>query len=124
MRTSLKRTILVVEDDPDISSLLETALLMEGYEVETVENGQEAWDFLHRQKEKPSAIVLDLAMPVMDGWKFLELQAQSEKIKDIPTVIVSASSEERFPEAIPNRVLLRKPLDLNEFFLCVDELSR
>ena len=124
MQDSHKKNILVVEDDSDIRSLLKTALLMEGYEVETAVNGQDAWDSLHSKEEKPHAIVLDLMMPVMDGWRFLELQAQSSMIKNIPILIVSATSEQRIPEPSQNQAVLRKPIDLTEFLSCIEQLSK
>lgn len=124
MFISSKRNILVVEDDSDIRSLLEAALSLEGYEVETAVNGQEAWEVLHRTQRRPSAIVLDLMMPVMDGWRFLELQAQSDELKDIPTVIVSATSEQKIPNPKQNQVVLRKPIDLTQFLDCIDRLSQ
>jgi len=124
MHGFLKKNILVVEDDPDIRSLIKTALVIEGYEVETAVNGQEAWHNLHSKEEKPSAIVLDLMMPIMDGWKFLELQAQSELLMKIPTVIVSATSDQRIPKPNQNQVVLRKPIDLNEFLNCIEKLSK
>jgi len=124
MFISSKRNILVVEDDSDIRGLLKTALSLEGYEVETAVNGQDAWEVLHRSEVKPSAIVLDLMMPIMDGWRFLELQSQSEELKDIPTVIVSATSEKKIPDPKQNQVVLRKPIDLTEFLDCIDRLSQ
>jgi len=109
------RPILVVEDDPDIRELLKIALEMEGHFVETAQNGQEAWDFLNGADRKPALMVIDLMMPVMDGWKLLELKSQSECFRDIPAMIVSATSDKKFPVPEKNQVVLKKPLDLKVF---------
>lgn len=113
--SSITKLILVVEDDPDIRELLKVALEMEGHSVETAQNGQEAWDFLNGANPKPALMIIDLMMPVMDGWKLLELKAHSPDFKDIPAMIVSATSDKKFPVPEKNQVLLKKPIDLNMF---------
>src|SRR4029077_2916858 len=62
--------VLIVDDDPDICLLFSTALSARGYEVDTASNGDEALTAL-ASGPLPMAIVADLHMPVMDGWKFL-----------------------------------------------------
>src|SRR5258705_13467488 len=64
-----ERLILVVDDDPDILQTLALCLSTEGYGVLMASNGQEALDVLRQQK--PACILLDLMMPVMDGWQFV-----------------------------------------------------
>jgi CheY-like chemotaxis protein len=118
------KTVLVVEDDTDIRNLLQTALEIEGYKVITAPNGKEAWDWLQLQENKASVIVLDLMMPVMDGWQFLDLKAASVRLKKIPTLVVSASSEKRIPPASHTQVVLQKPLDLQGFLNQVHHLSQ
>src|SRR5579862_4602951 len=61
--------ILIVDDDPDIRDSLKEVLEDEGYEVNGVANGREALDYL-RKSPRPCVILLDLMMPVMDGWQF------------------------------------------------------
>jgi CheY-like chemotaxis protein len=109
------KSVLVVEDDPDIRELLKIALEMEGHFVETAQNGQEAWDFLNGSNQKPALMIIDLMMPVMDGWKLLELKSQSLDFKEIPAMIVSATSDKKFPIPEKNQVILKKPLDLKVF---------
>jgi len=83
--------VLVVDDDPDIRELLFTALEDEGFEVVPAENGQEALAIM--KTFRPDVIVLDLMMPVMDGWQFAtELRARDE---DIPIVLLSAARDLR-----------------------------
>src|SRR3954466_6587899 len=81
------RLILVVDDDPDILQTLALCLSTEGYRVVMASNGQEALDTL--KKEKPACILLDLMMPVMDGWQFVaELESRGQRVA--PLLILSA----------------------------------
>src|SRR6201994_2464864 len=82
-----ERLILVVDDDPDILQTLALCLSTEGYRVLMASNGQEALDTLSR--ERPSLVLLDLMMPVMDGWQFVsELEARGWR--RMPLLILSA----------------------------------
>ncbi|NBX76999.1 MAG: response regulator [Proteobacteria bacterium] len=117
--SSISKPVLVVEDDPDIRELLKVALEMEGYTVETAQNGQEAWDFLNGSNPKPALMIIDLMMPVMDGWKLLELKGLSSDFKDIPAMIVSATSDKKIPIPDKNQVVLKKPFDLKVFLSAV-----
>src|SRR5215467_2651252 len=78
------RSILVIEDDDSIRETLQEALAMEGYEVLLAANGKEALDIIH-DGARPGLALLDLMMPVMDGWHFLE-----ELDVHMPIVVVSA----------------------------------
>src|SRR3954469_20651296 len=85
---SLDRLVLVVDDDPDILQTLALCLSTEGYRVLMASNGKEALDVLGR--EKPACILLDLMMPVMDGWQFVaELDSRGWRNK-APLLILSA----------------------------------
>src|SRR3982074_3818832 len=86
---SPNKNILVVEDDPDIRAALTQILSDDGYAVATAANGQEAIDHL-RRTSPPALILLDLMMPVMDGWQFRSHQKQDPALKSIPVVIVTA----------------------------------
>jgi CheY-like chemotaxis protein len=69
---------LIVEDDPDTRYGLKLLLAGAGYEADAVPNGQEALDYLHAARELPCLILLDLKMPVMDGWQFLRGAVRAE----------------------------------------------
>ena len=75
--------ILVVDDDPDIRDSLREVLEDEGYEVACVGNGREALDHLKTANPRPCVILLDLMMPVMDGWQFRKEQKQDAEIAGI-----------------------------------------
>src|SRR5438552_12038391 len=82
------RRILLAEDDDDISESVRGVLEDAGYAVETCRNGQEA---LKRLREDPAdLVVLDLMMPVLDGWEFRAAQRADRSIAEIPVVVISA----------------------------------
>ena len=109
--------ILVVEDDADTRRAMKIVLEGEGYQVASVSNGQEALDRL-RHESKPSIILLDLMMPVMDGWQFRREQKLDPAIADIPLVVITATGKR--PVLIDAAELVMKPLDLNRLFEAIE----
>jgi CheY-like chemotaxis protein len=87
---SLPPTVLVIEDDPDIRSGVVELLSAEGYGVATAENGCVALEQL-RHAPRPALILLDLKMPVMDGWGFLNAQRDDRKLAPIPVLMFTTS---------------------------------
>jgi len=106
--------VLVVDDDPDIRELLFTALEDEGFEVVPAGNGREALTII--QTFRPDVIVLDLMMPVMDGWQFAnELRARDEGDEDIPIVLLSAARDlATHAKTLAAADIIEKPFDLAE----------
>jgi CheY-like chemotaxis protein len=86
-------TIFIVEDDEDIRASLADLLEGEGYVVATACNGREALDKLRAEGARPNLIILDLRMPVMDGYEFSAEKARDEALRDIPVVIMSAERQ-------------------------------
>jgi signal transduction histidine kinase len=107
-RKKARARILLVEDDPGIRDVLHGILEEEGYAVTTAENGQEALDTL-RSSAAPDLIVLDLRMPVMDGWQFRAVQKADPMLAGIPVLAVSADGSAK-AEAIDAAGYIRKPL--------------
>jgi CheY-like chemotaxis protein len=104
------KLVLVVEDDPDLRETLIDALSSFGCTAAAACNGRDALDQL-RAGARPQVILLDLMMPVMDGWEFRKQQLADPKLADIPVVALSAHEElKKFPAP----VLLKKPLQLAE----------
>lgn len=101
--------LLVVDDDAGSLTALADILSMEGYLVETVANGQEALDHLRDAETAPAVIILDLFMPVMDGWQFLAEMKTDPKLSRfrIPVIVVTALNAKVDADAI-----IRKPIDL------------
>lgn len=84
------RTVLVVEDDPDSRAAVCEALRREGYAIVEAGHGREALDYLLQDATAaPSAIVLDLEMPVMTGWELLKLLKSYHRLASIPVVVLS-----------------------------------
>jgi CheY-like chemotaxis protein len=103
--------ILVIDDDPDLRRALREVLEDEGYEVSCAENGEEA--LLALTGRAPNAILLDLTMPVMDGWTFRERQRRDAKLAEIPTVVISAAySDARQVSKLEPDAFLAKPFDV------------
>ena len=107
-------SVLLVEDDEDIRDAVSAVLEAEGYRVLTAGNGDEALRVL--EKGRPCVVLLDLMMPVMTGWDFLDEVKKSRRYDDLPVVVVSAYSE-RKAEGV--RRVLKKPLDVNQLLLAV-----
>jgi len=88
---SKERGVLVVDDDMDIRECVCEALQEEGYDVVQAANGAEALNCLHAAaSEAPSLIILDLMMPVMDGWEFRDQQLLDATLAEIPVIVMPA----------------------------------
>ncbi len=93
--------ILVAEDEPASRLIFSTLLKDYGYEVLSCENGLECVNIAKR--EKPDIILLDIRMPVMDGYEVMKILKSNSETKDIPVIVISANSD---PESV------RKAFDL------------
>lgn len=103
--------VLVVDDDHEVREALRDVLDDAGYAVTTAANGAEALCQLERSSA-PDVIILDLTMPVMDGYEFLSRRERDPALRAIPVVVVSAVVESQVLGG--NGVqMLRKPIDLD-----------
>jgi two-component system cell cycle sensor histidine kinase/response regulator CckA len=114
------RTLLVVEDDADIRETLDGLLSMEGFRVTGCCNGREALDWLHASP-KPDVILLDLMMPVMDGWQFRVAQKHDPELATIPVVALSADATAK-AAAIDADAYLKKPVEYETLIDTIDHL--
>lgn len=105
----MAKTILIVEDDESIRETLQAVLELEGHEVLTAENGQEGLNVLATQPQ-PCLILLDLMMPVMNGWEFATALEKDAKFSSIPIIVVSAYTDKA--TTIKSIAFLKKPIDL------------
>jgi len=110
-RKASNETILVVDDDPQIRESLTELLDHRGYSVLQAENGRRALDVLKQVPPRtPCIVVLDLAMPVLDGHQFLRYRAEDPRLRHIPVVVVSGNPQPQHPlEGI--EAYLQKPLE-------------
>lgn len=110
----------MVEDEADSRSAMGVILRNDGYEVSYAENGRDAlWRLF--SEELPDIIVLDLRMPVMDGWEFRALQRKDPKLSLIPVLAVSADCGPK-AAAISAEAYLRKPLDAPELLGTIERV--
>lgn len=110
-RPRARPTVLVVEDDLDLRQSVCELLRAQGYRALEAENGRAALDLLGGLGELPRLILLDLSMPVMDGWSFRAALEADPRLAGIPVVVLTALPESaRRPVAAQE--LLEKPFDL------------
>ncbi len=106
-------TILVVDDSTTNVVLLEAILDEKGYKIETALNAKEAYGIIERNT--PDLILLDLLMPKISGFDFLEEIRKNEKTQNTPVIVISALTDEENIEKIMNMGAIdfvKKPIDL------------
>ena len=113
-------TVLIVDDDADIRETLADVLRDAGYHVLGAANGDDALHQL-RRGARPNLILLNLMMPVMNGWEFRERQRQDPMLAAIPVVVISAYSRYTSDGAdFDAAASLRKPLDITTLIEMVE----
>lgn len=113
--------ILVIDDAPDNQILLTTLLEARGYNVHCTSNGEEALTLLRQSEVLPDLILLDIHMPVMDGYEFHIQQQGDPRLKSIPVVVMTGDDDEsEIQELICPLSVLHKPFEINTF---IHELS-
>ena len=114
--------ILVVDDDSDVRSILADAFRQAGYEVDCACNGVQALTAFRRHR--PDAMVLDLAMPVMDGQTLVTTLRNQTKWGAVPVVVISGQSDPTTLGALLGaRACFEKPLDLCSLLECVQAIA-
>lgn len=112
--------VLVVDDEFDIREMLSDILVYEGYNVLAASNGEEALEQL-RAGTRPCLILLDVMMPVMDGYEFRKRQSLDPGLSSIPVVVVSGDGRiEEKARALSAASYLRKPVDLEDLMTLLD----
>jgi CheY-like chemotaxis protein len=116
-----KKTIMVVDDDAEVREAVTELLEAHGYAVVPARNGKEALTELKALKLRPSLILLDLMMPVMDGQTFCAKQQSDPDLKDIPVVVFTAfSAAMEQMKAVEDKPHLEKPVQVEELLQSVD----
>ena len=119
------RRILVVDDDVAVRLLFREALEREGYEVSEAANGREGLAAL--EEGRPDVVVLDLLMPVMDGWQMRAAQRERPGVRDVPVILVSGSPPRILPieaKALQVAGCLSKPVRPSALLEAVDQVLR
>jgi two-component system, chemotaxis family, chemotaxis protein CheY len=112
-------TVLVVDDDADIRAAVREVLEDAGYAVIVAEDGQQAFEYL-AHRPAPDCVVLDLWMPVMDGWS-LASEVLMGRLPTVPILVVTAANAQ-FAYPVPPRYVLRKPFNPERLLHLVAEL--
>jgi CheY-like chemotaxis protein len=113
-RDSRDLKVLLVEDFEDTRLFLRLALEDQGFIVLEAENGQKAVE--HANREKPDVILMDLTMPLMDGFAAAKLIRQNETLEDVPIIAITAHQETDFrsdAKASGFDAYVTKPIDVN-----------
>jgi CheY-like chemotaxis protein len=114
MTADTEKSILIVEDEPDGREALSEILAAKGYDVACAENGRAALDEI--AAKKPRLILLDLAMPVMDGYTFLKLAGRRKLLENVAVIVTTADQSTRTPEAA---AVVNKPIRLERLLLLI-----
>ena len=113
--------VLVVEDDASILDVVRSALEAEGYDVRTATNGKEGLERL--ADGKVSLVLLDMRMPVLDGWGFM--RAVRERGLNLSVVVMTAAADaRRWAREIGAQGVLPKPFELDELLNAVERLRQ
>lgn len=114
-QTGLDRSFMIVDDAFDIRDVLKFYFSHQGYNVLEAQNGLDALEILRSSSQLPSLIILDLMMPIMDGFSFKREQDCDAKLSSIPVVVISADAHiERKCKEIGAQAFLKKPLDIDK----------
>ena len=111
--------VMVVEDDDCVRELVIEILGGGGFTAVGVGNGEEALQHLRRERPHPALILLDLMMPVMDGWQFRMEQLKDPSLARIPVVVMSASDG----GAVPAEGHVGKPFEIEALLRLVSRLA-
>jgi len=115
---------LVVEDIPDILTLLKATLEFKGYRVITARDGQEALEIIER--ESPAVIVTDILMPRLDGFNLVHRLRLNSQTRDIPVIFLSATyvapEDKAFALSLGVTRFIEKPVNFEEFLPAVSDL--
>ena len=117
-REAAKRCLVaIVEDDSEFRNMLRELLEEEQYRVVAVANGAEALEKL-RGETLPNVILLDVSMPVMDGFDFLRYRNEDPQLATVPVVLVTNAKPHERPTIGVNDVV-RKPIDIDEILFAI-----
>jgi CheY-like chemotaxis protein len=113
-------TVLIVDDDSSLQRVFARFLAQEGFVAATASNGQEALKYL-RGGGAADVILLDLRMPVMDGWAFRREQRADASLSGIPVIVLSGADAERVPE-LEAAAAFEKPASLTDVVSAIRRL--
>ena len=113
--------VLVVDDDPDLVAICSLVLESEGYAVDAASNGSEAVDKI--ESNDIDVVLLDVMMPVLDGLSVCKMVKRNPRTKDLPVVLISASSVLRERGRGCADAVIEKPFDINDLVHTVSHFA-
>lgn len=118
----MSNPILVIEDEPDVRESIKEILEIEGFRVATAGNGEEALTLL-QSGTRTCLILLDLMMPVMDGWQFLKIlkEKHQDVFSTIPIIVVSAAADLTTVEQQYSCRVMNKPCNIESLLALAHE---
>jgi CheY-like chemotaxis protein len=120
-----KHLVMIVEDDRGVRESIVEVLEDHDYQPLVASNGREAIECLRAQGAKPRVILLDIMMPVMDGWEFRALQKADPELAAIPVVLLTAHANiEEAVSGMHADGALQKPLHLQTLLATVERFCR
>ena len=119
----MSSSILVVEDNDDILLLLKMVLEFEGYQVETVDNGQDALKSI--EKNQPQLVLMDIMMPEVSGLQISRTIREQLKCESLPILLVSAIDRLKDEQLSNSKAdgIIYKPFDIDELVFRVEALT-
>lgn len=119
-RSESMKSILIIEDDESIRKMMASVLEIEGYSISLAANGQQALDTF-KGGHLPDIILLDMMMPVMNGWDFLDFVRSNAETAKIPIVVVSAYAE--IAKSVKPNAVVPKPVQLTSLLKAIEGLA-
>jgi CheY-like chemotaxis protein len=113
-------SVLIVEDDEEALAMMSQFLQLEGFATVIARNGREALQVL-RTGGPPCVILLDLMMPVMDGWQFRRAQREDAVLAGIPVIVVSAAGNRNEVATLDPVEYIPKPIDFERLLDSVQQ---
>jgi len=114
--------VLVVDDDSAVRRMILLLLSSEGYETESANDGAEALDVMRQRR--PCLVLLDINMPLMDGWEFRQQQLKDPALADVPVVCMTGIVHPEDVERILGIPCLGKPVHFSSLIRAVEKYCR
>ena len=114
----MKKRILIIDDDHSIRDAIQHLLEAEGYTIFLADHGKDGLELL-RNMEPPCAILLDIQMPIMDGYEFLREKSADPAIANIPVVVLSATADAKDLNGAAD--FIRKPFSIPQLLGTVEK---
>lgn len=112
------KQVMIIEDDIEIRSILEETLEFYSYETLAAANGKEALEILLHSEYLPQLILLDLMMPIMNGWEFAKEIKKHKRLASIPILVVSAFVDQA--DSIECEGFIEKPINMKKFLVRIE----